>query len=70
MSINQTMYLYSKKWRIAKQRQKIEVYLRHDAILQNKARAATEEFTIEYNKMYKVERRFGTMLRNHRMRRC
>jgi len=49
---------------------KLEVYLRHDAILRDKARTATEEFNIAYNKRYKVERRFATMVRNHGLRRC
>ncbi|HEY5556231.1 transposase, partial [Acetobacterium sp.] len=29
-----------------------------------------EEFNIAYNKRYKVERRFATMVRNHGLRRC
>jgi len=49
---------------------KLDVFLRYDAVLQDKARSATVEFTIAYNKRYKVERRFATLVRNHGLRRC
>ncbi|WP_296559205.1 IS1182 family transposase [uncultured Acetobacterium sp.] len=48
----------------------VTVYLRHDAVLTDKARVAAPEFTIAYNKRYKIERRFATMVRNHGLRRC
>ncbi|WP_373482003.1 IS1182 family transposase, partial [Acetobacterium sp.] len=48
----------------------VTVYLRHDAVLIDKARVSTPEFTIAYNKRYKIERRFATMVLNHGLRRC
>ncbi|WP_373483316.1 transposase, partial [Acetobacterium sp.] len=48
----------------------VTVYLRHDAVLTDKARVSTPDFTIAYNKRYKIERRFATMVRNHGLRRC
>ena len=48
----------------------VSVYLRHDAVLTDKARVTAPEFTIAYNKRYKIERRFATMVRNHGLRRC
>ena len=40
----------------------VTVYLRHDAVLTDKARVSTPDFTIAYNKRYKIERRFATMV--------
>lgn len=48
----------------------VTVYLRHDAVLTDQARVVTPEFTIAYNKRYKIERRFATLVRNHGLRRC
>ena len=43
---------------------------RYDAVLNDSRRVATEEFRLAYNKRYKIERRFATMVRNHGLRRC
>lgn len=46
------------------------VHERYDAVLSDSKRVATEEFISAYNKRYKIERRFATMVRNHGLRRC
>lgn len=43
---------------------------RYDAVLNDSRRVETEEFISAYNKRYKIERRFATMVRNHGLRRC
>jgi len=67
--IRQCIYI-KKDGKFQSKGRKLEVYSRHDVVVQAKARTATEEFTIAYNKRYKVERRFATMVRNHGLRRC
>ena len=47
-----------------------DVPIRYDAIVNDFKRVGTKEFEIAYNKRYKVERRFATMVRNHGLRRC
>jgi transposase len=49
---------------------RLEVPLRYDAVLSDMQRNATQEFEEAYNKRFKVERRFATMVRNHGLRRC
>ena len=49
---------------------KLIVNSRYDAIINDRDRVNTEAFTEAYNKRYKVERRFATMVRNHGLRRC
>ncbi|MCC5910301.1 MAG: IS1182 family transposase [Clostridiaceae bacterium] len=49
---------------------KVDISTRYDAILDGLDRAKTEEFRQAYNKRYKVERRFATMVRKHGLRRC
>ncbi|MBC3803291.1 IS1182 family transposase [Acetobacterium fimetarium] len=67
--IEQCIYRYKNgKYRYKNKR--VTVYLRHDAVLTDKSRVSTPEFTIAYNKRYKIERRFATMVRNHGLRRC
>lgn len=48
----------------------LKVPNRYDAILNDLKHVKTEEFEVAYNKRYKVERRFATMVRNHGLRRC
>lgn len=48
----------------------LEVPLRYDAVLNDLQRVSTTAFEVAYNKRYKVERRFATMVRNHGLRRC
>ncbi len=43
---------------------------RYDAVLRDSRRVETEEFQTAYNKRYKIERRFATMVLNHGLRRC
>lgn len=43
---------------------------RYDAMLQDMIRVESEEFKKAYNKRYKVERRFATLVLNHGLRRC
>lgn len=49
---------------------RLTVSTRHDAILRDLNRNESEEFNNAYNKRYKVERRFATLVRNHGLRRC
>ena len=49
---------------------RLTVSIRHDAILRDLNRNETPEFNNAYNKRYKVERRFATLVRNHGLRRC
>jgi len=67
--IRQCIYTL-KNGRFQNKGRKLDVFLRYDAVLEDQTRTATEEFTIAYNKRYKVERRFATMVRNHGLRRC
>ncbi len=48
----------------------VKILLRYDAILNDLKRVETKSFEKAYNKRYKVERRFATMVRNHGLRRC
>lgn len=43
---------------------------RYDAVLSDSRRVATVEFKKAYDKRYKVERRFATLVHNHGLRRC
>ena len=43
---------------------------RYDAILRDLKRVKTNEFNSAYDKRYKIERRFATMVMNHGLRRC
>lgn len=49
---------------------RLVISVRHDAILRDLNRNETDEFNSAYNKRYKVERRFATLVRNHGLRRC
>lgn len=53
-----------KKYRI------VEVPTEYKIIINDRDRNNTPEFKESYNKRYKVERRFATLVRNHNMRRC
>lgn len=46
------------------------VPIRYDGTLKDMERVKTEEFKEAYNKRYKVERRFATLVSNHGLRRC
>ncbi|MEO8174788.1 MAG: IS1182 family transposase [Sediminibacterium sp.] len=65
----QCLYTY-KNGKTHYQGRRIAVNLRYDAVIKDQKRVATDEFTNAYNKRYKVERRFATMVRNHGLRRC
>jgi transposase len=56
--------------KITRRTRDLDVSLRYDAILNDLQRVLTAEFEVAYNKRYKVERRFATMVRNHGLRRC
>lgn len=43
---------------------------RYDAVLSDSRRVETEEFKTAYDKRYKIERRFATLVLNHGLRRC
>lgn len=60
----------NKNEKITRRSRDLDVPLRYDAILNDLQRVITEEFEVAYNKRYKVERRFATMVRNHGLRRC
>lgn len=46
------------------------VPIRYDAMLQDMDRVESEAFKKAYNKRYKVERRYATLVLNHGLRRC
>ncbi|MDD4391108.1 MAG: transposase [Eubacteriales bacterium] len=48
---------------------RLQVPLRYDAALQDLKRNEMSEFTKAYAKRFKIERRFGTMVTNHGLRR-
>lgn len=48
----------------------LEIPSRYDAMLRDMDRVKTEAFKKAYNKRYKVERRFATLVLNHGLRRC
>lgn len=60
----------NKNGKITRRTRDLDVPIRYDAILNDLQRVMTEEFEVAYNKRYKVERRFATMVRNHGLRRC
>ncbi|TJX12651.1 IS1182 family transposase, partial [Tissierella creatinini] len=43
---------------------------RYDAVLRDLRRSKTEDFKNAYDKRYKIERRFSTLVMNHGLRRC
>jgi uncharacterized protein YxeA len=59
-----------KNGNIASLGKKLKVNSRYDAVSNDRERINTEAFTKAYNKRYKVERRFATLVRNHGLRRC
>jgi len=59
-----------KNGRFASSGKKLIVNSRYDAVINDRDRVNTEAFIAAYNKRYKVERRFATMVRNHGLRRC
>lgn len=60
----------SKNGKFARKVKDVKIPIRYDAVLNDLVREKTEEFEAAYNKRYKVERRFATMVRNHGLRRC
>ncbi len=62
--------LKNKNGKFIRRSKDLHVPIRYDVILNDLKRVTTEEFKIAYNKRYKVERRFATMVRNHGLRRC
>jgi len=66
---NQCLYK-SKDGKFCRKSKDVKIPLRYDSVLNDLKRAETEEFEKAYNKRYKVERRFATMVRNHGLRRC
>ena len=60
----------NKNGKIIRKSRNLEVPLRYDAVLNDLQRVTTKEFETAYNKRYKIERRFATMVRNHGLRRC
>jgi len=48
----------------------LEIPTRYDAVLQDMDRVETEDFKKAYNKRYKIESRFATMVLNHGLRKC
>ncbi len=59
-----------KNGKFTRKSRSLDVPIRYDAILNDLQRVTTAEFESAYNKRYKVERRFATMVRNHGLRRC
>jgi uncharacterized protein YxeA len=59
-----------KNGRFASLGKKLNVNSRYDAIINDRERINAEAFTKAYNKRYKVERRFSTLVRNHGLRKC
>lgn len=51
-------------------RRRLEISKRYDIVVNDMTRNESEEFKKAYNKRYKVERRFATIVRNHGQRRC
>lgn len=49
---------------------RLTVHSRYDAMITDGDRVDAEAFTAAYNKRYKIERRFATLVRNHGLRRC
>lgn len=66
---NQCLNVYN-KGKLSRKSRDVKIPLRHDATLNDLKRVETVEFKNAYNKRYKVERRFATMVRNHGLRRC
>ena len=47
----------------------MEIAERYDALINDQLRNSKESFKMAQNKIYKVERRFATLVRNHGLRR-
>ena len=60
----------NKNGKFTRRSKDLDVPMRYDAILNDLHKVTTKDFEIAYNKRYKVERRFATMVRNHGLRRC
>jgi transposase len=60
----------AKKGNLLSKSKRLTVHSRYDAVITDRDRVGTEAFNIAYNKRYKVERRFATLVRNHGLRRC
>lgn len=69
-SLRDKCLMKNKNGKITRKSKDIRVSIRYDAILNDLQRVMTAEFELAYNKRYKVERRFATMVRNHGLRRC